>query len=211
MTMARVSPPGLCGAVILYVFIFLLPPALAVSADSGPQQKLKLLKTQLIQNIKAKNHTEVLRLVGEIRQLDIPLADTVSFIEGRALLFSGKPGEARIRLKSYIHRVGIKGKFYKQAQRLLKRAELRQRQLREAGMENMTEEEKKRFAEKTAENKAGIARCDKKYRVCARVSQREYKNELDAQLSTETKVKTAGERILECRVVRDRCYTAFRD
>ncbi|MFQ5673172.1 MAG: hypothetical protein ACE5G9_08760 [Nitrospinales bacterium] len=209
--MDRVSLPNLCHAVVLFVFISLLPPVPTAFADPGPQEKLKLLKTQLIRNIKAKNHTEVLRLVGEIRKLGIPLADTVPFIEGRALLFSGKPGKARVLLETYIHRAGVKGKFYKQARRLLKRAKTRQRKLRETAVGKMTEEEKKRFAEQTAKNKAGIARCDKQYRVCARVSQREYKVELDAQLSTETKVKTAGERILECRAVRDRCYEPFED
>lgn len=209
--MDRVFPPSLRKAIVLSVFISLVLPASPVFAEPKPRENLQLLKTQLSRNIKAKNHAEVLRLVAKIRKLGIPLTDTITFIEGRALLLSDKPDEAKIRLKTYIHRAGVKGKFYQQARRLLKQAKARRRQIRKAAMERMTEEEKKRFAEKTAKNKAGRARCNQQYRVCARVSQREYKTELDAQLSTETKVKTAGERILECRAVRDRCYAPFED
>jgi len=193
---------------ILPTIIVSLVLALVVPAESRPKERFDHLKSQLIQNVKAKNHSEVIRLMDEMRKLGVPLSDAMFFIEGRALLRSGKPGEAKIKLKEYINKVGLKGKFYKLAHRLLGKAKTRQR---EAAMGGMTEEEKKRFALELAERKADIAKCDKQYKVCARLSQRAYKEELDAQLSTETKVKTAGARILECRAVRNQCYVLFED
>lgn len=89
----------------------------ASPATTAPQIASSLsdaLRPKIVAAISAGNWQEVLRLTGDFRLVGVPPA-SLDYIEGKALLRTGKPGAAVEKLEAYLRNTGKDGSFYRQA------------------------------------------------------------------------------------------------
>lgn len=199
---------------IIIMLVLMVSPALAEKpqADLTPKERYSILKAEVVRNLRAKNYPEVLKLVGEIRKLDVSIPDAMLFVEGKALLRTGKLAEAMNRFDDYIDKAGKKGEFYKKAVRLRGQAKKkRKRKDQEEKMKLMSDEERKQFLEEVAKKKQGKKKCDKRYNTCLKLSLDALRKDTNRQLSTETEVQSGGDRVIVCRLFREACYAPFED
>lgn len=199
--------------IIILLSLAAVPALAAAQADVPPEERFTVLKSELLQFLKAGKYPEVLQVAGEIRQLGVPVSDNLLYIEGKAFLRTGKLTQAKKALKTYIGNARPKAKFRKPAARLLARVEAKLFEVEKESWESLPEDERTRrieaFERKIRRKKEGEAVCGKKYNNCIQMGQHMSRMETDRQLSTETKVKQGNEHITECRIMRKDCYASY--
>ena len=97
--------------------------------------QVDLLMTELSRLLKIDDNEGIIRLIPQIRSLDIEIPDSLYFLEARALYRIGEALTARDRLVVYLANTGRDGRYYKQATELLlavkEEADIQERKLAE--------------------------------------------------------------------------------
>ena len=80
-----------------------------------PAVKYDMLSTKLIQQLKAKEYTEAVTTINEIRALGVKIPQSLDFFEGKALFESGRQGDSYQKFKSYTDAGGKDAEHYTNA------------------------------------------------------------------------------------------------
>ena len=131
---------------LIAALFFCTPCLFALS----PEIRFDMLKTKLVQQLKAQKFTGALETMYEIKSLGVHVPSSLDYFEGKALFESGQKYEAYIKLENYVEKNGKNAKYYNQAIAYLVKAESTY------NAENKKKEQE-RIANKIAAEEARIA------------------------------------------------------
>ncbi len=81
-----------------------------------------ILKTELTQQLKAKQYLESLLIIKEIRSLGVEVSKPLDYFEGQALFELDRQGESYKKFESYVDANGKEAEYYTQAVKYLIKA-----------------------------------------------------------------------------------------
>lgn len=108
----------------------------------SPQIRFDMLKTKLVEQLKAQEYDSALETISELKSLGLPIPSSLDYFEGKALFESGKKYEAYEKLEKYVEKNG-KTKYYNKAIAYLVKAE-------DTYKKEMQKKERERIARKKA-------------------------------------------------------------
>ena len=90
--------------------------------SAAANDEYKTLQVKLVKQLKAKEYTDVLTTMNEIKSLGVKTPKSFVYFEGKALYESGRKVESYKKFESYIEANGENGRYYKQSTEYLGKA-----------------------------------------------------------------------------------------